>query len=195
MNTTKTFLRKSSQIVIAVAVSLQLTQCDSSTDLTVNPNANFDLDNRYNKDELDANLSRPADLPKFLVSGDRIIIDALELEDDVDTIVRSTGQVFLGDFRFNYNSRFGSEDNEGSLVRSDDHAVIDADDSGNLLSSLLTLRDSGNGSGSLAEALTIDASKLSTELNLTYFTQEQRGTIRDAIRSLGYIVKDDLDVL
>ncbi len=59
----------------------------------------------------------------------------------------------------------------------------------------MTLRESGNGSGSLAEALTIDASKLSTELNLTYFTQEQRGTIRDAIRSLGYIVKDDFDVL
>ncbi|MFT5634298.1 MAG: hypothetical protein ACI9SQ_002030 [Rubritalea sp.] len=202
MNTTKTFLRKSSQIVIAVAVSLQLSQCDSSTDLTFNPNANFDVDNRYNKDELDANLGGLVEMPSFLASGDRItveaftsgggglIIDGEIITDDIDSIVRSSGQTFIGNFRYNYNDRFDTEDNVAFLIRSEDH-VIGEDN--NFVESLLQLRDTSNGGGSLAQALTVDPNDVGD--GLVTLTQENFATIQNAIRSLGYVVDDNWRVL
>lgn len=202
MNTTTTILKKSGQAVIIAAACLQFSQCDSGTNQTFNPDATFILGTRYDKEALEGELTELVDMPDFLLSGDRIIIDQTTavsvipingelIEEDVDTEVRSSGQIFIGNFRFNYNNRFGSDDNVGFLIRSDDHAIGEGED--DFVSSLLQLRDTSFGNGSLAEALIVDPNDVGD--GLVSLTETQVKTIQNAIRSLGYTVDDDLRVL
>ena len=189
MNTTKTFLRKSSQIVIAVAVSLQLSQCDSSTDLTVNPNANFDVDNRYIKDDLDANLGATVAFPASLLSGEEVILeDFIDADENIESQVRSSGQVFIENFRFNFSKRSVAlrdisvtRNDEAIIYRSSDHLI---EDDGEFVSALAKLQQTSTGIDSLKQALLID--QTITEGGLVGFTNDEVRVILNAIKSQGH---------
>jgi hypothetical protein len=202
MKTTTTFIQKTSKTVMIAAVCLQLTQCDSSTDLTFNPNASFIDAKRYDEAALDANLGETASMPNFLVSGDRFIIDSLTfveeitidgeiIDNDINVVVNSSGQLVIDNFRFNYNKPSVSDNTIAFVIRSDDHAIGEGED--DLVTALLRLRDTSFGSGSLAEALEVDPNDVGD--GLVSLTETQVKTIQNAIQSLGYVCDDDLRVL
>jgi len=203
MKILKTFFNKTGVTVLSAGICLGLSQCDSSQDLTFNPEEDFLEINRFNTSDIEGDLAKVVGMPDFLVSGDRVIVEITTpaspgltsndelIENDIDVTINSAGQALIGNFRFNYDTLIDSDPEDSFLFRSDDHKVGEGEDK--LVQRLLLLRDSSSGSGSLAEALEIDPNDVGDGF-VTLTPAEQR-TIENAIRSLGYIVDDNLRVL
>lgn len=192
MNTTTTFLKKSSQTVMIVASCLHLSHCDSSKDLTEASNANnFEAQARYNVAALEAAPGDVIAFPPTLKSGEAVKFSGfLEEEDNIDETVRSSGQIFSGNFRYNFTNRAAGfrdvEDlsrDEALILRSSDHTI-----EGSVLEAALKdMQNSSGGIGSLRQALLVD--QTTTDLGLVAFTNDEVLVILNAIRSLGHIAK------
>ncbi len=202
MNTTTLFFKKSSKTVMIAAACLQLSQCDSGRDLTYNPDSTFSIAQRYDAAVLDTNAGAVADMPKFLFAGDKIKIVTTTLDngrttegdpfdDNADTSVKSSGQIVFDNFRFNYSDTLGNDPDLAFLSRSGVHTVGGGNDK--LVDGLLKLRDTSFGNGSLAQALEVDLDEISN--GLVPFTDSEALVIRNSVRSLGYIIDDEYEVL
>ena len=192
MNTTKMLLKKCAPVILSVAGCSLLTSCDSNLDLSHGDESNFILDDRYNKNVLEADSAAVADFPAALLSGEVVKTDGTSDDVALDITANSAGQFIIDNFRYFFNSGSSEfRDVESTrkdlavIVRSATHEIVKAD----FEEAIASIQSSSNGIGSLREALLTDGGV--TDNNFVNFSDEEVRIILNAIRSLGYTAEID----